>query len=313
SPPRSWTPGMTGAAEGLASAILSASTLLEMQAVLIDGWMPVEVRAEIVRRTEAAFFRLDLSGVEPPAIRAGTAERLGTAFPDEVRPLAAEVDALLEQRERQVTAARARASDLAHGLKTPLQVLAGDIDRLQAKGEGAIAADLAAIGETMRRHVERELARTRRFAGSAAARAVVAMVAAQVIAVVRRTPRGAALEWSHNVPPDVAVRIQPDDLAEILGNLLENAARHAAERIEIRAVAEADHVVVSVVDDGPGIPQAQVPVALRRGGRLDQAGPGTGLGLAIAADLAEAWGGALTLGPTSPGAMTAVVRLPRAG
>ncbi|KAA5601680.1 sensor histidine kinase [Blastochloris sulfoviridis] len=247
------------------------------------------------------------------AIRVGTAERLGRAFPDEVRPLAVEVDALLDQRERQVTAARARASDLAHGLKTPLQVLAGDIDRLQAKGESAIAADLAAIGEAMRRHVERELARTRRTAGSVTARAAVAAVAEQVIAVVRRTPRGEVLEWSNAVPADLAVRIQPDDLTEILGNLLENAARHAAERIEVRAATEADWVVVSVIDDGPGIPEVQVPIALRRGGRLDQTGPGTGLGLAIAADLAEAWDGTLTLGPTAPGAMTAVVRLPRAG
>lgn len=74
---------MTGAAEGLASAILSASTLLEMQAVLIDGWMPTDVRAEVVRRTDAAFYRLDLSGVEPPAIREGTvgaeARALGAA------------------------------------------------------------------------------------------------------------------------------------------------------------------------------------------------------------------------------------------
>ncbi len=74
---------MTWAADGLASAILSAATLLEMQAVLIDGWMPVEVRAEVVRRTEAAFYRLDLSGVDPPAIRAGTvgaeARALGAA------------------------------------------------------------------------------------------------------------------------------------------------------------------------------------------------------------------------------------------
>ena len=74
---------MTSAAEGLASAILSAATLLEMQAVLIDGWMPVEIRAEIVRRTEAAFYRLDLSGVEPPVIREGTvgaeARALGAA------------------------------------------------------------------------------------------------------------------------------------------------------------------------------------------------------------------------------------------
>ena len=74
---------MTSAAGGLASAILSASTLLEMQAVLIDGWMPPSVRAEITRRTEAALYRLDLSGIEPPAIREGTvgadARALGAA------------------------------------------------------------------------------------------------------------------------------------------------------------------------------------------------------------------------------------------
>ncbi|WP_103257864.1 ROK family transcriptional regulator [Tabrizicola aquatica] len=74
---------MTDAAEGLASAILSAATLLEMQAVLIDGWMPPSVRAEVTRRTEAALYRLDLSGIEPPAIRQGTvgaeARALGAA------------------------------------------------------------------------------------------------------------------------------------------------------------------------------------------------------------------------------------------
>ncbi len=74
---------LDSAAEGLASAALSAAALLEIEAVLIDGWMPVEVRAEIVRRTEAAFHRLDLSGITPPAIRAGTvgaeARALGAA------------------------------------------------------------------------------------------------------------------------------------------------------------------------------------------------------------------------------------------
>jgi len=101
------------------------------------------------------------------AIRSGRAERLGTSFPDEVQPLAAEVDALLASRDRQIETARARAADLAHGLKTPLQVLAGDIERLTRQGETAIAADLAAVGESMRRHVERELARARRTATSA--------------------------------------------------------------------------------------------------------------------------------------------------
>jgi predicted NBD/HSP70 family sugar kinase len=71
------------AADGLASAILSAAALMELEAVLIDGWMPTDVRAEVTRRTAAALHRLDLSGVDAPQIREGTvgaqARALGAA------------------------------------------------------------------------------------------------------------------------------------------------------------------------------------------------------------------------------------------
>ena len=74
---------MDSAAEGLAAAILSAVALLELEAVLIDGWMPVAVRAEVTRRTQAALLRLDLSGVTPPLVREGSvgaqARSLGAA------------------------------------------------------------------------------------------------------------------------------------------------------------------------------------------------------------------------------------------
>jgi len=74
---------MDAAAEGLAAAILSASALLELEAVLIDGWMPQAVRAEVTRRTQAALLRLDLSGVTPPVVREGSvgaqARSLGAA------------------------------------------------------------------------------------------------------------------------------------------------------------------------------------------------------------------------------------------
>ena len=74
---------LTEATEGLASAILSATTLLELEAVLIDGWMPPAIRAEITARTTAALQRLDLSGITPPVVREGTvgaqARSLGAA------------------------------------------------------------------------------------------------------------------------------------------------------------------------------------------------------------------------------------------
>jgi len=229
------------------------------------------------------------------AIRAGTAGRLGERFPDEIRPLAHEVDALIEARAAEIERARARAGDLAHGLRTPLQVLAGDVERLREKGEADIAAEIDAVATTMRRHVDRHLARARIAAGNPDARARIADVVGRVVAVVARTPAGARLAWPVDVPADAVGRIDPDDLAEAIGNLAENAARHARSRVAIAVRRAAGVFVVAVADDGPGIPADRLAEVLARGGRLDQSGGGAGLGLAIVGDIAEAWGGRFDL------------------
>jgi signal transduction histidine kinase len=228
-------------------------------------------------------------------IREGRQRRLGQAFPDEIQPLAGEVDALLEARERQAEKARVRAGDLAHGLKTPLQVLAGSVDRLRAKGEEDVAQDIALVAGTMRCHVERELARARMAAAAPDATADVGRVVQRLIDVVGRTPAGSRLEWAVDIPVGTGTRIDADDLSEALGNLIENAARHARRRVAIGTREEAGLTVVTVADDGGGIPPDHLDEALRRGGRLDNLGSGAGLGLAIVQDVAEAWGGRLRL------------------
>jgi signal transduction histidine kinase len=235
------------------------------------------------------------------AIRSGASRRLGEAFPDEVRPLAAEVDALLSARELQIQKAKARATDLAHGLKTPLQVLAGDIARLEAKGETTTAKNIAEVATAMRRNVERELARARMADGFANGIADVGDVVRRVIAVVRRTPDGARLDWAVGLPPDFEARIDPDDLAEALGNLVENAARHACQTVTITGHDSAGAAVIAIRDDGPGIPNDQLDDALKRGGRLDSSPSGTGLGLAIVSDIAAAWSATLNLRNTGSG------------
>ena len=229
------------------------------------------------------------------SIREGKARRLGEAFPDEILPLAAEVDALLEARDRQIEMARARAGDLAHGLKTPLQVLVGDVERLRKKGETDIADEIDHVATAMRRHVDRELARARIAFGSLDAHCAVAEVVNRVVAVVARTPLGARIEWSTDIPVEIAARIDPDDFAEAIGNLIENAARHARSHVSIRAREGTGFTIVTVVDDGPGITPERLGHALLRGGRLDTSGDGAGLGLSIVGDIAEAWGGHLEL------------------
>lgn len=235
------------------------------------------------------------------AIGSGGAQRLGSGFPDEVKPLAQEIDRLLDARDADVTRARARAADLAHGLRTPLQVMAGDAGRLEAKGEIEIASQLKSLVASMHRHVERELNRARLSAGAPQASANVREVAERVLNVVRRTACGCELVWDVDVSPLLRARIDADDLAEALGNLLENAARHARSRVCVLARNSGDGVLIKIVDDGPGIPAERVAEALTRGKRLDTLGSGTGLGLAIVSDIAEAWGARLEIAQAAPG------------
>jgi len=227
-------------------------------------------------------------------IGSGEKRRLGDDFPDEVKPLAEEIDALLDARERQLAKARDRAADLAHGLKTPLQVLSAEAERLNARGEVEIANVIDEICTTMRRHVERELTRARSGANDGNAAAGIDTVAQRIVRVMERTPEGKHIVWGIDMPPGIKARIDPEDLTEALGNLVENAARHARSAVIIRARPENGAVVISVIDDGPGIPPSRANEVLRRGRRLDASGS-AGLGLAIVGDIADAWGGTLSV------------------
>lgn len=224
------------------------------------------------------------------AIREGKARRLSDGFPSEILPLSIEVDALLEAREKQLERARERSADLAHGLKTPLQALSGDVERLRRRGQADMATEIEQVADTMRRHVDRELARARMGTGSPDVHAQIADVVERVVAVVARTPAGTGLDWVVNVAAEARARIDPDDLAEAIGNLVENAARHARGKVAIYTRHEAGYIIVTVADDGPGIPKERLEEALLRGGRLDRSGS-AGIGLAIVRDIAEAWGG----------------------
>ena len=234
-------------------------------------------------------------------IRTGTERRLGDDFPDEVQPLAREIDTLLDARDKQIAQARTSAADLAHGLKTPLQVVLGGIAHLKTKGEAGIAGDLESAALMMQRHVERQLARARMQSINRASTADAAVVAHQVTGVLQRTPQGERLAWSVDIAPGTIVRIHVDDLAEALGGILENAARHAKSRVVVSASRDGGTLKLNVADDGAGIPADQIAEALRRGGRLDTSGPGTGLGLAIVLEIAEAWGGNLAFAQNSEG------------
>lgn len=249
-------------------------------------------------------------GERVAALSSGEATRLGADFPAEVRPLAAEIDALIEAREADVVSARARAGDLAHGLKTPLQALIGEAARLRGAGSEAAAQGIEDIARAMDRHIQRELARAR-VAGVHAASADPAAAISGVLSVLRRTPEGRRVTWEVKTDPTLRARIDSSDLTEALGALAENAARHARARVTLIARRQGALAALSVRDDGPGAPPDALERMRARGERLDARFPGQGLGLAIAAEIAEAAGGSLDLANADPG-LEATLLLPAA-
>ena len=237
--------------------------------------------------------------------------RLKVIAPSEVQPLADEIDRLLDAQERVLARARTRATDLAHGLKTPLQVLSADIRTLRSKGEVGLATEIEKSASAIRRHIERELARARLAQGvSRKVECCVAEVAARIIAVVERTPAGERLEFLVDVADDLAAPIDEGDLSEILGNLIENAARFANLSVRIDASNAAAGTTIVIADDGPGIAGSDREAALSRGVQLDAKGGGTGLGLAIVSDIVDAYDGRLTMTDAAPGLKVSVF-LPR--
>jgi signal transduction histidine kinase len=161
----------------------------------------------------------------------------------------------------------------------------------------------------MRRHVDRELARARLSYSAKDATAGVKAVVYRVVRVMERTPQGQDLEWSLSVPQELNARIDADDLAEVLGNLIENAARHAKTGVSVSAQANGSGIEIAVSDDGSGIAEDRQREILARGQRLDTLSDGAGLGLAIVTDVLDAWGGSLALANGEPG-LVATVHLP---
>ncbi|MCW3796708.1 sensor histidine kinase [Sphingomonas sp. BN140010] len=226
------------------------------------------------------------------AIRSGNRTRVPQAFPDEIRPLTEEINQLLAHSEEQAEEARRHAGNLAHALKTPLTV----ITNAATARDPDLSDTVCREATTMRRQVDHHLARARAIGRRASAQAR-ARVWESLQAVQRAVDR-----MYEEVTVDIAgdktasARVERQDLDEMLGNLVENAAKYGHGRVFVTVERRESTVDILVEDDGPGIPEAQRSELFTRGKRLDTTGkPGTGLGLAIVRDVAEIYGGTVSL------------------
>ena len=262
------------------------------------GWSPItQLRARLAR------------------LDAGSARRLDGEYPSEVAPLVGDLNALLDQRDASLARARASAGDLAHGLKTPLAVLLQEADRAAAAGQADLAGAIREQVDRMRRQVDYQLAQARADATRRGRIGVSTPVVDSASALARTmqrlyADRGLAIEVV--VADDLRVRVDRQDLDEMLGNLLDNACKWGRRRASVSAARQGGDVVVTIDDDGPGIDPVMRQAVFGRGVRADEAAPGSGLGLAIVRDLASACGGDVRFAEAPVGGLRVQLRLPSA-
>jgi signal transduction histidine kinase len=245
-------------------------------------------------------------------MRSTGTNRVTEPLPLEVQPLVQELNALLAHSEKQAEEARTHAGNLAHALKTPLTVV---MNAATARAED-LPDTVIREAAVMRRQVDHHLARARAVGRRAVglSRASVGESVEAVLRAVTRLYEKTRFDLDGNRAVEVAIERQ--DLDEILGNLIENAAKYGGGSVfvTIDPVSDPKWCEVWVEDDGMGIPDEERERIFDRGARLDTGKPGTGLGLAIVRDVAEIYGGSVELGESEDlGGLLVKLRLPRVG
>ena len=249
------------------------------------------------------------------AIRRGETVRLPHSSTLELRPVTEQVNDLLDAQEATINFARQRAADLAHGLKTPLAVLAATADRLRDQGDNANGGTLSLLTEQMNDRIDYQLriARLRYRTRAQGVHSSVNDAVLRSVAVLRKGRDGERINWAIHLQDRMDVDVDSHDLMELIGILLENASQWARQGVAIRGTASEGVAILEIDDDGDGLTDEQLTKLGERGVRLDERSQGEGLGLAIAFEILRLNRGDMTLGRAEMGGLHIVVRMPSSG
>lgn len=248
---------------------------------------------------------------EVAAVRRGKAERVDGVYPEELEPLAVELNALLAHNQEVVERQRTHVGNLAHALKTPLSVMLTEA----SQRPGQLAEVVERQAQTMREQVDHHLRRARAAARSQTSgeRTPVEPILDELAVTLERIFQDKGVEIDWRCPEDLCFQGEKQDFMELAGNVMENAGKWCKGRIRAEAAPSGEaRMLLTVDDDGPGLPPEERAQALKRGQRLDENAPGSGLGLSIVDELTRAYGGSVHLGESPMGGLRVTLDLPRA-
>ncbi|OYY14798.1 MAG: histidine kinase [Sphingomonadales bacterium 35-56-22] len=285
--------------------------IIELRSVLVTSFLLLGLGLIILAALQTFYGLWPLRAVRKAIaqMRSGRESRVTDALPDEVMPMVNELNALLDHNEKQAEESRRHAGNLAHALKTPLTVIMNS-----ATAQSPDLADtIIREATTMRRQVDHHLARARAVGrrGHSHSRAQIWDSLESVERAVSRLYAHVRLDMAGD--KEISARVERQDLDEMLGNLIENAAKYGGGSVFVTVEDAGDFVEMLIEDDGKGIPEAERERLFDRGARLDTGKPGTGLGLAIVRDVVEIYGGTVGLEESEDlGGLLVRLRLPKA-
>lgn len=267
----------------------AAGVLLLVQSLLL-GWglAPLRRVAREIRRIET-----------------GVQSRLQGRYPSELAALTDNLNALIEQERARQQRYKDALGDLAHSLKTPLAVLraalaepqqlARSVEEQVVRMDGIVQHQLGRAAASGANHFAPPLA--------------LAPILQRIIDTLTKVHAERRLRFELNCPASLSWKLDEGDVFEVCGNLMDNAAKWAHQRVRCTVQQSGRELRLRVDDDGPGFVDADA--ALQRGVRLDERVPGHGIGLTVVADIVAAYGGRIALGRSELGGARVEITLPQ--
>ena len=248
-------------------------------------------------------------------IEEGGRVSLSNEFPTELTGVARNMNLLIDSERARSDRYRFTLDNLAHSLKTPLAAMRALLDDRQSEQFGdRFDAQIERMDEIVRYQLRKPAASV---ADNLVLKAVpVEQEVTRLIDGLRKVYHDKAPDFEVRIKPGMQFRGEMGDFLELAGNLLDNGCKWCDQHVRITAVPStgargiASGMVLTVSDDGPGIPQDAADALLQRGMRLDESTPGHGIGLAVVKDIARSYGGQLSITKSDLGGAEITVSIP---
>ncbi|MAA74723.1 MAG: ATP-binding protein [Salinisphaeraceae bacterium] len=267
-------------------------------------WLWLVVAVVILLLLQTVILRWGLSPLRRVSrslanIESGEKSRIDGDYPDEIQPLVNNLNAMLASEQQRLKRYRNALGDLAHSLKTPIAVLRGlSVDKtLPDEHRRQLDQQVGRVNEIVDYQLQRAAAAGKR---ALAPQLALAPVVQKMAGALRKVYREEGTRFAIDIPADISLPIDEGDLTEVLGNLMDNAAKYGGGRVRVSASRKRGQVDIMVDDDGPGFPEDAEKLLLR-GARADSRREGQGIGLSVAAEIVEACNGRLALGRSDAG------------